>query len=518
MIRRRYFPSFLLLLLLAGVRPAGWAAEEAANESPPKAEEEVITEPAAPTPKSEAPPKKHSTKRRANVPRGAGTERVEIGKDVTVKAGEVVRELVVIGGNATVDGTVEGDLVVISGSATVNGRVKRDSVTILGSLTLGPQAHISHDAVVVGGPLNADPGATIGGEQTVVGVGQFVPDFGGLQKWLNKGVMLARPLPPGVRWVWIAAAAFLLLYLALAVLFPRPVRACVMTLEEQPVASFFMGLLLLVLLGPLLFLLVVSVAGLLAIPFLIFAVIFAVLLGKAAVYAYAGQQVGRQVHISEASLPLLLIIGAALFYIIYMVPFLGFAVWAIVTLIGMGAVLLAGFGSFRREPAPAFVGAAYPAAPPPFPDPVMAGEGTGSATATLVAPPAVLGPTDTMLLPRIGFWRRLCATLLDFLLLCMLIRLTGSLFLVVWSAYHVAMWTWKGTTIGGIVMNIKLVRTDGRPIDFAVALVRSLSSFFSAFALFLGFFWAGWDRERQAWHDKIAGTVVVKMPRGMSLI
>ena len=63
-----------------------------------------------------------------------------------------------------------------------------------------------------------------------------------------------------------------------------------------------------------------------------------------------------------------------------------------------------------------------------------------------------------------------------------------------------------------------LVRLDGQPMTFSVALVRSLSSFFSAFALFLGFFWAGWDKQRQAWHDKIAGTVVVAMPKGISLI
>jgi uncharacterized RDD family membrane protein YckC len=59
---------------------------------------------------------------------------------------------------------------------------------------------------------------------------------------------------------------------------------------------------------------------------------------------------------------------------------------------------------------------------------------------------------------------------------------------------------------------------DGQPVTFWVALVRSLASFFSALALFLGFFWAGWDREKQAWHDKIAGTMVVRLPKGAGLI
>jgi len=80
------------------------------------------------------------------------------------------------------------------------------------------------------------------------------------------------------------------------------------------------------------------------------------------------------------------------------------------------------------------------------------------------------------------------------------------------------MWTWKGTTIGGIVMGIKVVRTDGRDVDFAVALVRSIASVFSALVFGLGFFWAGWSRDKQSWHDKIAGTIIVRVPREMALI
>ena len=42
---------------------------------------------------------------------------------------------------------------------------------------------------------------------------------------------------------------------------------------------------------------------------------------------------------------------------------------------------------------------------------------------------------------------------------------------------------------------------------------------FSIFALGLGFFWILLDsnRERQAWHDQIAGTLVVKVPRDLPL-
>ena len=68
------------------------------------------------------------------------------------------------------------------------------------------------------------------------------------------------------------------------------------------------------------------------------------------------------------------------------------------------------------------------------------------------------------------------------------------------------------------VCNLKVVRLDGRPMDVGVALVRALGSIFSFLALGIGFFWAGWSSERQSWHDKIAGTTIVKVPKGIPLI
>jgi uncharacterized RDD family membrane protein YckC len=91
-------------------------------------------------------------------------------------------------------------------------------------------------------------------------------------------------------------------------------------------------------------------------------------------------------------------------------------------------------------------------------------------------------------------------------------------FLLTWVLYHLVLWSWKGTTLGGIVFGLKIVRADGGPMNFAVALVRLLGSFFSAAVLGLGFFWAGWSQDKQSWHDKIAGTFVVKFPRATPLL
>jgi uncharacterized RDD family membrane protein YckC len=50
-------------------------------------------------------------------------------------------------------------------------------------------------------------------------------------------------------------------------------------------------------------------------------------------------------------------------------------------------------------------------------------------------------------------------------------------------------------------------------LSFADALVRGLSSIFSVAVAGIGVLWILRDPERQAWHDKIAGTYVVKVPR-----
>ena len=96
--------------------------------------------------------------------------------------------------------------------------------------------------------------------------------------------------------------------------------------------------------------------------------------------------------------------------------------------------------------------------------------------------------------------------------------LVGPVFVLVAIAYFAGMWAWKGTTVGGIVLNLQVVRQDGQPLSFLTAFVRSLAAVFSAFMFFLGFFWIGWDRDKQGWHDKIAGTVVVRLPRAVSLV
>jgi len=438
---------------------------------------------------------------------------VRVGSDAVVKVGDRVPEVVVVFGDAKIDGEVLDNLVVVGGDLKLNGRVGGNAVVVLGDATLGPKANVGGNQVVVLGTMQKNPAAKIGGQQVHLSLGS-------LPQWFKRGFLLGRPFPPGIPWVWVVAGMHFLVYLILAVLLGRPVALCTEVLDARPVQAFGVGLLGWILAAPLLVILAPTVVGIVLVPF---ALIAGLLIGKTAVFRYAGAHVIHGFSPSATPRPLVaFILGSALISLLYMVPFLGFVVWGLLLPLGLGAALLAAFASFRKAPK-ADSRAAEAGAP------VMVGSPGAAAQARTVRDPLLpLDPAGTPLLdlpgaeavamPRVGFWMRTLAALLDLVLLSWLAPFSHHFFLLFWLAYHVGMWTWKGTTIGGIVLGIKVVRLDGRPVDFSVALVRGLSAIFSFVPLLLGFFWAGWSADRQAWHDKIAGTVIVKVPKGMSLI
>jgi uncharacterized RDD family membrane protein YckC len=48
-----------------------------------------------------------------------------------------------------------------------------------------------------------------------------------------------------------------------------------------------------------------------------------------------------------------------------------------------------------------------------------------------------------------------------------------------------------------------------QPIGYPRAFLRWLVSILSAIVAFLGYLWMIWDPQKQTWHDKAAGSVVV---------
>jgi len=216
-------------------------------------------------------------------------------------------------------------------------------------------------------------------------------------------------------------------------------------------------------------------------------------------------------------------IGFGALCLVYMVPVVGFVAWTLVGVFGLGAAALAFITAYRQEnpiPAPRPPVAPPPVAPPPVIPPTPPPPISGEPVVGFDLPPPVAG--DLASFPRAAFRDRLAAFVLDVILVVLaqqildLTRRDSAIFLLL-LAYHIGFWTWKGTTVGGIICQLRLVRTDGSPLRFADALVRGLASIFSLAVLGLGGLWILKDPERQAWHDRIAGTYVVKVPRDWPL-
>jgi uncharacterized RDD family membrane protein YckC len=342
-------------------------------------------------------------------------------------------------------------------------------------------------------------------------------------------------------------------YLVLNLLFARPVARCRDALAVRPFSAFLSGLLVLVLTGPVFFILGVSVVGIPVIPFVACGLFVALLIGKLGVTRWIGSTIVAE---DEPATQLQSLrsfgIGTAVLLLAYMVPVLGILVLAIGSVFGLGAATLAFSSALRREssrkpkPAPvppvaasaptaSPVSAAVVSAPgmPVQPEPFTApqadtmrsefpAEGEPLPRAPFIPTNAAGNvPGGTVLLagmPKAPFLDRLAAFALDVLLVSLVYNLldmySARAFFTLLLGYHIGFWALKATTVGGIICNLRVVRTDGQPLTFADALIRGFSSIFSIAALGIGCLWILYDSDNQAWHDRFAGTWVVKVPKG----
>lgn len=460
-------------------------------------------------------------------------EIVEFGKRVHLGTNETAPVVVVFFENAEIHGQA-GEVVVIGGTAEIYGRVRHQVVAVLGKVKLGPSASVGGQVVGIGGGVERAKGSKVRGQVVSIplpGIGEVLemPEF--LKRAFTQLVLKLRPLSFNVPWSWALFGTLVLVSILLTALFPGGMARTVQTLDSRPVGSFFMGLASFPLGMILALLLAATGIGLLGWPILFATAVMATIFGKAALVGHFGAAISKQFGLSRIPPAIAVVIGSALLASLYLIPFLGFITWMIVTAWGMGAALLALFAGLRDE---------YPASPPvaaattattPVPTPTSAfahatpfsnagALGTTGPDATESSRPDILPPSapEALTQLRAGFWRKAGAAAID---VAVLLFVTGVFLpqgFLLWIAYFAAMWTWKGTTIGGLVFGLRVVRLDGRPVDVATAIVRALGGALGSAMCFLGLLWCAWDPEKQGWHDRMAGTVVVRTDAAQPLV
>ena len=131
-----------------------------------------------------------------------------------------------------------------------------------------------------------------------------------------------------------------------------------------------------------------------------------------------------------------------------------------------------------------------------------------------------------------GFWIRVGAALIDTIIVLLFIApiLTAIYGMEYWSSERsylgiwdlvinylfpiiavILFWVYKSATPGKMMMKLTIVdaKTGGKP-STAQFIGRYLGYYASIIPFMLGIIWVGIDKRKQGWHDKLAGTLVVR--------
>lgn len=121
-----------------------------------------------------------------------------------------------------------------------------------------------------------------------------------------------------------------------------------------------------------------------------------------------------------------------------------------------------------------------------------------------------------------GFWIRFLAALIDGIVLGAVSYILGLASTEVFSSqwimqnllgflYFIVLTGLWGQTLGKMVIGVRVVRTSGSTAGWgAIVLRETIGKFVSIIVLLLGYIWAGFDKHKQGWHDKMADTVVIR--------
>jgi len=134
-------------------------------------------------------------------------------------------------------------------------------------------------------------------------------------------------------------------------------------------------------------------------------------------------------------------------------------------------------------------------------------------------------------LDYVGFWVRFLAFIIDSVLVSIAlipisllmygqimpgmdqqVALSDTLLQLLCGALIVVMfWMYRQATPGKMLFSARIADADTGGVPNATQLViRYFGYFVSTLPFFLGFLWIGFDKRKQAWHDKMAGTVVIR--------
>ena len=132
----------------------------------------------------------------------------------------------------------------------------------------------------------------------------------------------------------------------------------------------------------------------------------------------------------------------------------------------------------------------------------------------------------------VGFWKRVLASLVDTLIIVtVFIPLALAIYGTQYMRLHdegrtvlfdilvqfalpalavIVFWRYRGATPGKMLISAKIVDAKTLGAPSTGKLVGRYFAYIVSSIFMLGFIWIAFDKRKQGWHDKLAGTVVIR--------
>ena len=277
-----------------------------------------------------------------------------VDKEIHISSSETQENVIILGGSALIEGTIEENVVALGGRVTLSGTVNDDLVSLGSRIELKSTAVVKGDVVCIGGELTKEPGCRIEGDTNYFKLSSLFPKFA--DGW--KGFFTMSLIPFILVFKLVMVFIWLVITLVVASAIPQRITFASAQIRRSFAAVLGTGALgllayiLLVILAALLCIFLIGIPILLA---LLAAHFFITVFGQVAVYHYFGDSLshafGRQkTSPLGASLLRLLVVSFVTF-----IPILGLLASLVLDILVFGVTLRTKFGStenwFQRKAA-----------------------------------------------------------------------------------------------------------------------------------------------------------------------
>ncbi|MCX5857393.1 MAG: hypothetical protein NTZ57_05740 [Deltaproteobacteria bacterium] len=251
------------------------------------------------------------------------TSIVKINSDVVIEESVKVQNVVVFGGQITVNGTVEQNVVVIGGSAV-----------------LTRTAVVGGDVVALGGIVALGNGADVRGTLTEINSSNISDAISDLLSDDWEG------------WSWLFAIfsavvfmAILVIAMMIVALIPKPIIVISECITQHTYRASIVGFVGLLVIAPIAVLLALSVIGIVLIPLEIVLVVCAAVFGFIAVAQILGERVLSRIRRPNNSLIRHTFWGLLILWFIGWIPYVGWMIKVLAIVLGLGGVIITRFGT-----------------------------------------------------------------------------------------------------------------------------------------------------------------------------